>query len=149
MRFEKQVVINAPKDRVWSFFLDARQLAACIPGCENVEPTNSGGYAARIVDKIGPFRVSFQLEVRIEEIKDGRFIRAAATGKDQQLASSFRQTLQAEMNELAPDQTQVDLTTEINFLGKIASLGHGLIKRKADVAMAQFSQSVKERLEQA
>ena len=149
MRFEKQVVINAPKDRVWNFFLDARQLASCIPGCENVEPNDSDGYAARIVDKIGPFRVSFQLEVRIKEIKEGRFIRAAATGKDQQLASSFRQTLQAEMNEVAPGQTRVDLSTEIGFLGKIASLGYGLIKRKADGAMAQFSQSVKDRLERA
>jgi len=147
MRFEKQIIINAPKAEVFNFFLDAQQLAACIPGCERVEPNNSDGYEARIVDRVGPFRVSFQLEVRIEEVQAGRFIKAAATGKDQQLASSFRQTLEAEMSELAPGQTQVELTTEINFLGKIASLGHALIKRKADSAMAQFGQSVKERLE--
>jgi len=135
MKFERQLQINAPQKRVKEFFQDIEKLAACIPGCQNVQAVDETRYKATMIQKVGPFRVSFDVEVKIEEMNEGHFMKASVTGKDKRLNSSFQQILEARIKEVSPLQTEVNLATEINFLGKIASLGHSIIKRKADEAM--------------
>ncbi len=149
MRFEAQLEINAPHKKVWDFFQDVEKLATCIPGCQNVESTGETQYKATLVQKVGPFRVSFDVEGKIEEMDGKSYIKAILTGKDWKLKSSFQQTLEANIKEVSSLQTEVKLVTEVNFLGKIASLGYGMIKRKADEAMREFGEAVKAQLEGA
>ena len=147
MRFERQLQISAPQKRVKEFFQDIEKLAACIPGCQNVQAVDETRYKARMVQKVGPFRVSFDVEVKMEEVDESNFMKASVTGKDKRLNSSFQQILEARIKEVSPLQTEVNLATEVNFLGKIASLGHSIIKRKADEAMRQFGEAVQAQLE--
>ncbi|MDA2934616.1 hypothetical protein MYX82_09775 [Acidobacteria bacterium AH-259-D05] len=147
MRFEEQLRINASHQKVWEFFKDPLKLAACIPGCQSVEAVDETRYRAVMADKVGPFRVSFNVEVKIEEMDEASFIKARVTGKDKKLDSSFQQILEANIKEVSSTQTQVNLATEVNFLGKIASLGYTIIKRKAAQAMKQFGETVRAQLE--
>jgi uncharacterized protein len=148
MVHEQQLVISAPKERVWDFFIDPQQIARCMPGCEHVEPRSGNTYAARIVERVGPFRLLLHLEIRIDDMQAGRLIKAAVTGTDQQFATSFRQTLQATLVELAPDRTEVQLISETTIAGRIANLlGQTLMKRKAAAVISQFSQCAKAKLE--
>jgi carbon monoxide dehydrogenase subunit G len=45
------------------------------------------------------------------------------------------------------DKTLLGFVAGVDILGKLAALGHGIIKRKADQVLEEFAQAVKRRLE--
>jgi len=45
------------------------------------------------------------------------------------------------------EATVVSLVASVDVLGKLATLGHSIIKRKADNDMAKFAEAVKKELE--
>jgi len=149
MTFEGDIVVHAPHRKVWDFFQSVDELARSIPGCQSVERIDAEHYRAMMVEKLGIFRVSFAMDVAVEEIRDGEFIRVKMKGIDSKLGSSFQQTLKADFIETGPADTRVHYVTDVQFLGKIASLGHSIIKRKVDEAMRKFGNDVSARLETA
>jgi carbon monoxide dehydrogenase subunit G len=46
------------------------------------------------------------------------------------------------------DKTILGFVAGVDVLGKLASLGHGIIKRKADQVLDEFAQAVKQKLEE-
>ena len=44
-------------------------------------------------------------------------------------------------------KTVLQFIAGVDILGKLAALGHGIIKRKADQVLDEFAQAVKKRLE--
>ena len=147
MKFEGQILIRAPQPKVWEFFTQIDRVARCIPGCQSVESIMGDRYRAVIVETLGIFRVSFATEVKIEAMNEGISINASVIGSDRKLGSGFRQTLQAMFTQSNAIETRVDLSTEVHFMGKIAGLGYGILKRKADEAMVKFGEAVRAELE--
>ena len=47
----------------------------------------------------------------------------------------------------AGKKTHLSLGVTVDILGKLATLGHSIIKRKADLVMEEFAQALKNRLE--
>jgi carbon monoxide dehydrogenase subunit G len=45
------------------------------------------------------------------------------------------------------DKTVLGFVAGVDILGKLAALGHGIIKRKADQVLDEFAQAVKKKLE--
>jgi carbon monoxide dehydrogenase subunit G len=45
------------------------------------------------------------------------------------------------------NKTVLQFIAGVDILGKLAALGHGIIKRKADQVLDEFAQAVKKRLE--
>jgi carbon monoxide dehydrogenase subunit G len=45
------------------------------------------------------------------------------------------------------EKTVLSFVAGVDILGKLAALGHGIIKRKADQVLDEFAQAVKQRLE--
>jgi carbon monoxide dehydrogenase subunit G len=45
------------------------------------------------------------------------------------------------------NKTILQFVAGVDILGKLAALGHGIIKRKADQVLDEFAQAVKKRLE--
>jgi carbon monoxide dehydrogenase subunit G len=45
------------------------------------------------------------------------------------------------------DKTILGFSAGVDILGKLAALGHGIIKRKADQVLDEFAQAVKKQLE--
>jgi carbon monoxide dehydrogenase subunit G len=147
MQFQGQLSIKAPHAKVWELFQNVERVAACIPGCQSTELLEEGSYRAVLTEKLGPFRVSFDMKVRIDQVEHGRSIKASVTGEDRKLISTLRQTMQVTFQEIGALETQLDFSTEVSIFGKIGSLGYGMIKRKADETMKQFGEAVRAQLE--
>lgn len=148
MEFDQRIAVAAAPERVWTFLWDIEALAACIPGCREarvVEPDRR--YEAVIGERIGPFKVQFPLQIEVIEADRPRRLVAAAAGRDHSVGSSLKLRLDLEIIPVADGQTELHLRTDLTILGKIASLGHGVIKRKADDVMTQFAQAVRAALE--
>ena len=106
------------------------------------------GPPALVGERVGPFKVTFPLDIEILEAVEGRRLRAAATGKDPAIGSSMKMGLDLSIDEDG-GQTVLDIKTDVSILGKLGALGHSMIKRKADEMMGKFAQALKVEVEKA
>ena len=147
MRFEKQVEINTPRSDVWAFLWDVEQLASCVPGCREAHTVEQKKrYTARVGEKIGPFKVEFPLEIEVLEVDEPRRLTARASGKDSMVGSAIKVDLIVDLADAAAG-TDLRVTVDVNILGKLGTLGHGMIKRRADEIVGQFADAIRQRLE--
>lgn len=147
MQFEKEVEISAPREKVWNFIWDVDRFIACVPGCKDAKTLEPGKrYAATMVEKVGPFRVEFPTTIEVLEREELTRIKAQASGADNKIGSRMKISLDVHLRELG-DKTVLGFVAGVDILGKLAALGHGIIKRKADQVLDEFAQAVKKQLE--
>jgi carbon monoxide dehydrogenase subunit G len=149
LRFEKEVEIQAPKEKVWNFIWDVDRFIACVPGCKEAKTLEAGKlYSATMVEKVGPFRVEFPTTIEVLEREELRRIKARASGADNKIGSRMKLDLDVNLQGEG-DHTTLGFIANVDILGKLAALGHGIIKRKADQVLDEFAQAVKKRMEGA
>ena len=149
MRFEREIEILNSKEKVWQFLWDVDRFIACVPGCREASTVEAGKhYTATMTEKVGPFRVEFPMRIDVLESQEMSYIKAQASGSDSKVGSRMKVELEVRLAGNG-DKTTVSLITSVDILGKLATLGHSIIKRKADQVMEEFAQAVKKKLEGA
>ncbi len=147
MQFQKEVEILAPREKVWQFIWDVDRFIACVPGCKDAKTIEAGKrYAATMVEKVGPFKVEFPTTIEVLECEELTRIKAQASGADNKIGSRMKLDLDVHLREEG-DKTILGFVAGVDILGKLAALGHGIIKRKADQVLDEFAQAVKTKLE--
>lgn len=147
MRFERDVEILNSREKVWQFLWDIDRFITCVPGCKEADTLEAGkSYTARMVEKVGPFRVEFPMRIEIVQSEEMSYVKAQASGSDTKVGSRMKVELEVHLKEDGK-KTLLSFVASVDILGKLATLGHSIIKRKADQAMEEFAQAVKKRLE--
>lgn len=147
MQFQKDIEILAPREKVWKFIWDVDQFISCMPGCKEAKTVEEGKrYTATMVEKVGPFKVEFPTTIEILEKEELTHIKAQASGADNKIGSRMKIELDVSLKGEG-DKTTLSFVAGVDILGKLAALGHGIIKRKADQVLDEFTQAVKQRLE--
>ena len=147
MQFQKEVEILAPREKVWRFIWDVDRFIACVPGCKEAKTIEEGKrYAATMVEKVGPFKVEFPTTIEVLEREELTRIKAQASGADNKIGSRMKLDLDVHLREQG-DKTVLAFVAGVDILGKLAALGHGIIKRKAEQVLDEFAQAVKAKLE--
>lgn len=147
MQFQKEVEILAPREKVWRFIWDVDRFIACVPGCKEAKTIEEGKrYAATMVEKVGPFKVEFPTTIEVLEREELTRIKAQASGADNKIGSRMKLDLDVNLREQG-DRTVLGFVAGVDILGKLAALGHGIIKRKADQVLDEFAHAVKAKLE--
>ena len=143
MRFEQRIEVQADVATVWDFLWEVERLAKCLPGCQEVQVVEpEQRYQAVVEERIGPFRGRFEVDVNVQERETERLVRLTATGKDKKLSASTRGNLEVKLEGLNSGGTGLAITAEIQVMGKIASLGQPIIKRKAQETVDLFAQAL-------
>ena len=82
MEFNQEIVVAAPREKVWDFIWRVEEFAGCVPGVKSVEKLDEKTYGVRVEQKVSFLKASFQLRVEIEEARAPEYIRASGEGKD-------------------------------------------------------------------
>ena len=147
MQFEKQIAVAAPREKVWEFIWDVDRFIACVPGCKEAKTIENGKiYTATMVEKVGPFRVEFPMRIEIEQSEPLSHIKARASGSDSKIGSLMKIDLDVNLKEEGSG-TLLSFVASVDILGKLATLGHSMVKRKSDQALDKFVQKFKNSLE--
>jgi uncharacterized protein len=147
LQFEKEVEIRAPREKVWKFIWDVDRFIACVPGCKEAKTLEEGKrYSAIMTEKVGPFKVEFPTTIEVLEREELSHIKAQAAGADNKIGSRMKIDLDVKLRA-ENDNTILGFVAGVDILGKLAALGHGIIKRKADQVLDEFAQAVKRKLE--
>jgi carbon monoxide dehydrogenase subunit G len=136
MELSGDILINAPREKVWAGLNDPAVLTRCIPGCEGMEATSPTERTARVAVKIGPVRARFVGHVRMEDIRpnEGCVLRFQGSGGTAGMAKGHSNV---ELLEEAGG-TRLRYTAQAAIGGKLGLVGGRMIDAAAKQMADQF-----------
>ena len=144
LKLAEEWPLHASADEVWKLLRDTPRLTSLLPGVENVARLNEDGkeaYAARVNEKIGPFKITMNIEVRVTETIEPFLLKAAIKGVDSMGLNRITGSMQVALSP-ASSGTQMHFEASIEILGKLATLGAVPIRRRTTQAFAEFAQNI-------
>lgn len=128
--------ITAPRDVVWRAVLDPQVLAACIPGCKELEQSGAGAYAAKVQLKVGPVSATFTGTVELSDLDPPAACRIVGQGNGG-IAGFAKGEAKVTLAEDGAE-TVLSYVADAQIGGKLASLGGRLIQATAKKLSDQF-----------
>lgn len=144
LKLTEELPLNASIDQVWKLLRDTPRLTGLLPGVENVarlmDDINEA-YSAKVSEKIGPFKITMNLEVRITETVEPSLLKVSLKGTDSMSLNRMTGSMQVSLIA-APCGTQMHFEASIEVLGKIATLGAVPIRRRTTQVFAEFAKNI-------
>ena len=144
MELNGDILIGAPREKVWAGLNDPEILTRCIPGCEAMEATSPTERTARVAVKIGPVRARFVGHVRMEDIRpnEGCVLRFQGSGGAAGMAKGHSNV---ELTDEAGG-TRLRYTAQAAIGGKLGQVGGRMIdaasKQMADQFFTAFNEQM-------
>ena len=138
MRVAREVTVAASPERVWQTLWDVPRMVGCIPGCveaREIEPRRR--YSARMSQKVGPIALSVPLDISVTEEAPGR-LALQARGRDGRLAAEVQMSVRLAV-EAAGSGSRLAVEAEGRVLGTLGTLGAGVIQRRAEELLLEFT----------
>jgi len=142
LKIEGSLVVDAPLYSVWPALLDARVLAACIPGCSGIEAVSPTSYRGTVAMKFGPIEPKFEIEVTIKEIVEGVSITSTTRGQEGSRASLLSSENLVMVRAASPQSTEVSYSSMVSVTGRLGKFGLGLMKKTAEKLAVEFGLSL-------
>jgi carbon monoxide dehydrogenase subunit G len=148
LEITKTVVIHAAPSRVWSFLVDPSSVARCMPGAAITGRLDDKTYGGTITVKVGPVSSSYRGRVVFERLDpEARTAEIVAAGQDVRGKGGAELRLTSRLREVAPGQTEVTATSQVNVTGLLAQMGRGMVEDVSEQMFQIFSQRMREELE--
>jgi hypothetical protein len=139
--------VAQPADKVWLFFQDIPQVAACLPGAELTDDLGDDRYLGRVGVSMGPVKLQFKGEAHIVERDDAAMrLVVDAAGADEKGRGQAAMVIRAHLVRAARG-TKVDLEQDLQLSGAAAQFGRGMISDVTAVLMQQFATNTQHRIE--
>jgi uncharacterized protein len=137
-KFARTLQVSSDPDKAWETLTDVELMAGWVEIVHDVkEITHLEKYSAVLQDRVGPFKLRADLDVTAEVPEPGRHIRISASGRDRQVDS--RISVSASLAITPGDAgTTVEVEGKYQITGRVAGLGAGVIKKKADRILDDF-----------
>jgi hypothetical protein len=138
--------VAQPLDKVWVFFDDVPQVAACLPGAELSDDLGDDTYRGTVGIRMGPVKLSFAGTARITERDDAAHrIVVDASGADAKGRGQASMGVTATLVAVTGG-THVDVAQDLQLSGAAAQYGRGMIADVSSVLMNDFAANLQNRI---
>jgi carbon monoxide dehydrogenase subunit G len=143
MTFEQHCLIAAAREELWNFLLDIPRMVACVPGAEDVTASGDDRYSGRLRVKLGPIRLKLEGVMVLDE-RDREQWRAAARSEanDRRIGGGAKVSGEMRLVEHSSSMTELVLSGQVRFLGKLGEFGEPLIRKRAEIIVSEFARNV-------
>lgn len=149
MRIEQSVMVDAPLDQVWAMVNDVPRVAPCMPGAALTKVVDEKTYEGTVTVKLGPIRMSYKGTVVLEAVDEARHsAKMAASGRDVRGAGTARASVETRLEAESDTRTRMDVVSDLQLTGKVASFGRGAIGDVANKLFGQFAACLRDSLSQ-
>jgi carbon monoxide dehydrogenase subunit G len=139
MTFSRDLDVKSDPSTSWTVLTDVPRLVtwiSIVDDARELEPLER--YTAVLMDRIGPFKLRADLDIAVSEVEPGRHIRVRANGEDRQVSSRIGVDATLTLSEQPDGHTRVSATGSYEVVGRVATLGAGMIKQKASKLLDEF-----------
>jgi len=147
MLIKNEFEVAEPVDKVWQFFDNIPQVAACLPGAELTEDLGDDRYKGKVAVRMGPVRLQFAGTADITERDEAaKRVVVHASGADEKGRGQASMVVTATLTR-ASRGTKVGVTQDLQLSGAAAQYGRGMISDVTAVLMRDFSANMQDRIE--
>ena len=147
MLIKNEFEVAEPVEKVWRFFDNIPQVAACLPGAELTEDLGDDRYKGTVAVRMGPVRLQFTGTADITERDEAaRRVVVHASGADEKGRGQASMVVTATLTR-ASRGTTVGVTQDLQLSGAAAQYGRGMISDVTAVLMRDFSANMQDRIE--
>ena len=147
MLIKNEFEVAEPVEKVWQFFDNIPQVAACLPGAELTEDLGDNKYKGRVAVRMGPVRLQFGGTAEIiERDEAARRIVVHAAGAEEKGRGQASMDITATLTP-AGRGTRVGVAQDLQLAGAAAQYGRGMISDVTSVLMRDFSANMQDRIE--
>ena len=143
MELVNEFSVEAPIERVWSFFTNVELIAPCLPGAQ-LQEIEGEEYRGIVKVKVGPISAQYKgAATFIEKDESNYRIVLRGEGRDTRGAGNASADIEAQLVSNG-DRTDVTVSTELKITGKAAQFGRGVMADISKKLMAQFADNLSE-----
>jgi len=148
VNFLQRCTIGVARPQLWAFLMDVPQMAACVPGVEEVTSTGGDSYAGRLRVKLGPIVVNLQGTVAFRE-RDAADYRVVvkADARDRKIGGGVDATATIRLLESGAEASELVVEAQARFIGKLGEFGEPVIRKQTDATIAAFARNVAARFQ--
>ena len=143
MNLHNTYTFDAPPQAVWSLLVDIDAVAACLPGCESMDPIGDNRYRAVLSMGIAAITGRYEGTIEMLDLEPPHSYRLVVEGQGK---PGFVTGGGAISLTETDGGTQVTVEGTVQVGGKIARVGQRLIGSVAKMMMDRFFACLQERL---
>jgi carbon monoxide dehydrogenase subunit G len=144
MELATTCTFNAPPDRVWALLMDPEVLAACLPGCERLEPVGDDRYKASLTVAVAAISGQYAGTVAILDKRPPHSYRLEVEGSGRTGFVKGHATIELTAHE---QTTVVSLTGQGQVGGLVARVGQRLLGTVSKMMVDRFFACLQKRAE--
>jgi len=143
MLIENEFQVDAAPDVVYALMVDVERVATCLPGTEVLGQRDDGSYDGRMKLKLGPMKMQYGGTVEItEQDPSARKAVMLASGTEAKGQGSAQGTLRMAVTEADGGTSAVSVSTELKVTGRVAQMGHGIMKDVSTRMIGEMAQNM-------
>src|SRR6516225_424590 len=150
MLIKNEFEVAEPVEKVWQFFDNIPQVAACLPGAELTEDLGDDKYKGKVAVRMGPVRLQFAGTADITERDEAaKRVVVHASGADEKGRGQASMVVTATLTRAGPGNrgTKVGVSQDLQLSGAAAQYGRGMISDVTAVLMRDFAANMQNRIE--
>jgi uncharacterized protein len=146
MLITNEFEVAEPVEKVWQFFENIPQVAACLPGASLTEDLGDDRYKGTVAVRMGPVRLQFAGTADIAERDEAaKRVVVHASGADEKGRGQASMVVTASLAR-AGRGTKVAVTQDLQLSGAAAQYGRGMISDVSAVLMRDFAANMQDRI---
>src|ERR1700757_5064931 len=116
MLIKNEIEVGEAVDKVWRFFDDIPQVAACLPGAELTENLGDDKYKGKVAVRMGPVRLQFAGTADITERDEAaKRVVVHASGADEKGRGQANMVVTATLARTNRGTTKVDVAQDLQL----------------------------------
>jgi carbon monoxide dehydrogenase subunit G len=139
MTFTRELSVSSGAKTCWELLTDVPRLVgwvSIVDDAQEISPLEK--YSAVLMDRLGPFKLRADLDIVVSEVEVGHRIRVRASGEDRQVSSRIGVDATLTLTDLDSGGTRVAVDGSYEVIGRVATLGAGMIRQKAAKILDEF-----------
>jgi uncharacterized protein len=138
-KFDRSITVPLTAGETWTAITDVDRLAGWVGIIHDVhELSHLEKYKAVLQDRVGPFKLRADLSIDVAVPVEGRRVTVKAAGRDRSVDSKIAIDATVELDDVEPETTSITVTGTYGVTGRVATMGGGVIRKKAEVVLADF-----------
>ena len=130
--------------------MDIPHAAFCVPGMEELVSDGDGLYQVRLQARVGPIGLTFSGTIQLVGQDPSQYeARFRVEGADRRVGGSFKSDMTLRLSPQSAGQTELAITADTTFMGKLGEFGQPVIRRKAGSTIEQFANNLAQQLNSA
>ncbi len=146
MEFTNSFTVQAPLTEVWTFMLDAQEVAPCVPGAQITETIDERHYKGTVKVKLGAVQMNYRGEMELDPDEAARRIILRAKGSELRGSGGASGTVTTFLVERPDGGTEVNIHSQIDVTGRVAQFGRGIMQDVANRLIREFAQCLEQKI---